>query len=139
MRKLLLVEDSPTQAALMRSHFEQAGLNVLVAGDGEEGLNKTASFCPDLVLLDMQLPDINGIEVCKRLKAQIQTRAIPVVMLSSNDTFKSMVDAYKAGADYYVVKDENSARTLELLIETTLIQSSRIQLKIPVTFNSLTV
>lgn len=125
MRKVLLVEDSPTQAAIMEANFEEAGLNVMVCHDGEKALEKVPEFSPDLMVLDLQLPGINGIEVCNILKADAQSRIIPVVIYSAENALNYMVEAYEAGADYYVVKDENGQQVLKLLLESVLMRRNR--------------
>lgn len=125
MRKVLLVEDSPTQAAIMESSFEQAGLNVSVCYNGEDALKRVTEFSPDLMVLDLQLPGISGIEVCNQLKATAQFRIIPVVIYSAENALKYMVAAYEAGADYYVVKDENGQQVLKLLLESVLMRRNR--------------
>jgi two-component system phosphate regulon response regulator PhoB len=132
MRKLLLVEDSPTQAAVLRTRFEESGLTVAVTHTGEEALELVHSFRPDLVVLDLQLPGISGIEVCRRLKLNSELRITPVLIFSATDALKFMVDAYDAGADYYVVKDENGERVLELLVESVLLRRNRLRFNMPI-------
>jgi DNA-binding response OmpR family regulator len=103
-KKVLIVEDSPTQAAKMRLDFEQRNFVTDAAISGQEGLVKALLFSPDVIVLDLQLPDFTGFEVCKRLKKDLKLRNIPVIMFSADNSPRNMVTAYESGADYYVLR-----------------------------------
>ncbi len=127
---LLLLEDSLTQAVQFKSHFEKLGYNVLTAPDGYEGMQILHQAIgegepPDLVVLDFLLPQEDGATICRRLKSQAATRAVPVLIFSGENKLRYMNEAYEAGADYYVVKGRDGFRTLELLIESILVRLSR--------------
>lgn len=124
-KKVLLVEDSPTQAAKTRMMLEEKNYQIFLAADGKEGLERALSLKPDLIVLDVYLPEMSGFEVCKKLKSDVQARAIPVIMFSNENKLKNMVTAYETGADYYVVKGEEGERVLALLIETVFTRISR--------------
>jgi two-component system, sensor histidine kinase and response regulator len=117
-KKLLLVEDSPTQAEKTKLVLESKNYEVFLAANAQEGLDRAVDLRPDLIVLDVYLPDMSGFDVCKKLKADVQLRAIPVIMFSNENKLKNMVTAYETGADYYVVKGDEGERVLTLLIET---------------------
>ncbi len=128
-KKILLVEDSPTQAAKTRLVLEEKGYKVFVAADGNEGISKAAEIQPDLIVLDVYLPQLSGFEVCKHLKSNLHIRTIPIVMFSNENKLRNMVTAYEMGADYFVVKSEEGERVLTLLIETVFTRMSRRMLQ----------
>lgn len=124
-KKVLLVEDSPTQAEKTKGILEEKNYQVFLASNGQEGLEKALTLKPDLIVLDVYLPGIDGFEVCKQLKADLQLRSIPVIMFSNESKLTNMVTAYETGADYYVVKGDEGERVLSLLIETVFTRISR--------------
>lgn len=104
MSTVLLVEDSLTQREMISDLLKGNGLNVIVAGDGVEALEQVRSSSPDLIVLDIIMPRMNGYEVCRQLKANSQTQNLAVVMCSVK---KDEVDRYwgmKQGADAYISK-----------------------------------
>jgi two-component system phosphate regulon response regulator PhoB len=106
MRKttLLVIEDDPDIVELLRYNLEREGYRVLVATDGERGLADAARHQPDLVLLDLMLPGLDGLEVCRRLRAQDGTRAIPVLILTAKSEEADVVIGLEMGADDYLTK-----------------------------------
>lgn len=124
-KHILLVEDSPTQAAKSKIVLEGKGYQVSVASNGQEGLQKAAELLPDLIVLDVYLPDLNGFDVCQQLKNTMAVRSIPVIMFSNENKLSNMTTAYNVGADYYVVKGQEGERVLLLLIETIFTRISR--------------
>ncbi len=121
-RKILLIEDSPTQAMSVKFELERLGYMVGIAHDGLIGLEEVKKFKPSVIVLDLNLPKIDGIEVCKRLKQAGQedwVRSIPVIMFSAQGRLSSMSDAYKAGADHYVTKDKEGAGFLTKVLDAT--------------------
>jgi signal transduction histidine kinase len=111
---LLIVDDTPANLDLIARGFECEGVRVLVAQDGEEGLGRAKFVRPDLILLDVMLPGIDGFEVCRRLQADEHTRTIPVIFMTALLDIESKVTAFQAGAVDYVTKpfqiDEITAR-----------------------------
>ncbi len=101
---VLVVEDEPAQREVLLYNLAAAGYRTAAAGDGEEALLKIAEEAPDLVLLDWMLPRVSGIEICRRLKARPETRAIPIIMLSARAEEVDRVRGLETGADDYVVK-----------------------------------
>src|SRR5689334_20383164 len=103
---VLLVEDSPTQAQKIAAMIKfVCGLNVIVAKDGFEALRSVESSHPDVVVLDVNLPGMDGHQVCRRLKRDQNTAHIPVIMLASGDSSQAAIDALDSGADDYIPKD----------------------------------
>ena len=112
---ILLVEDSPADAELALRALRKGKLanHVTWVKDGEEALEfifRTGAYAgrpdqnPKLILLDLKLPKVDGIEVLKRVKADVRTRAIPVVMVTSSAEGRDIVESYKLGVNSYVVK-----------------------------------
>ncbi len=124
-KKILIVEDSPTQAIKTKFILEGKGYEVSIASTGLEGVTKAVEHHPDLIVLDVYLPDLTGFEVCKRIKSNLQLVSIPVIMFSNENKLKNMVTSYEMGADYYVVKGDEGERVLTLLIETVFTRISR--------------
>jgi putative two-component system response regulator len=110
--KILLVEDDPQAVGILEPILISKGFSVSVARDGVEGLDKVRLRSPDLVLLDVNMPRMNGIEMCRRLKADDGTRMIPVVMLTALTDLEKKLQALEAGADDFVNKPYN---TIELM------------------------
>lgn len=100
MERLLIVEDEPDIADFIRRGLALKGYEVRVAHTGEEGLSLAREITPDLVILDLMLPGISGIEVCQRLRAA----DIPVIMLTARDSVASKVEGLEAGAEDYLTK-----------------------------------
>ncbi len=101
---VLIIEDDPDIVELVQYNLEREGYRVHSAGDGEKGLKEAASRKPSLILLDLMLPGIEGLEVCRRLKASTETDAIPVIMLTAKGEESDIVLGLGLGADDYVTK-----------------------------------
>ena len=114
-KKILIVEDSPTDLHKIRSALEGGGYRVVVATDGEEALRKADSERPDLVLLDVVLPNKSGFEVCRELKAAPGTADVKVVMVSSKNEYADRFWGKKQGADDYVGKPFKDEELLDVV------------------------
>ena len=101
---VLLVEDEPAQREMLAYNLEAEGFDVITADNGEDGLILVAENDPDLIVLDWMMPQLSGIEVCRRLKSNSKTRQIPVIMLSARADEVDRVHGLETGADDYVVK-----------------------------------
>jgi two-component system phosphate regulon response regulator PhoB len=121
--RILVVEDEADLAELVSFNLEQAGFEVRTAGDGRTALSMIASDVPDLVVLDIMLPDLSGIEVCRRIRQQAATAKLPVVMLTARGEEVDRVIGFEVGADDYVVKPF-SPRELVLRVSAILRRTS---------------
>ncbi|MBW6507676.1 MAG: phosphate regulon transcriptional regulator PhoB [Rhodobacteraceae bacterium] len=119
---VLLVEDEPAQRELLAYNLESEGYEVITATNGEEALLVVGERSPDLVVLDWMMPQVSGLEVCRRLKARVATRDLPVLMLSARSEEADKVRGLETGADDYVSKPyalaELMARVRALLRRT---------------------
>src|SRR5216684_567040 len=100
--RILIVEDEPAMVAGLRDNFEYEGYDVLSAADGAEGLARALADNPDLVVLDVMMPRMSGLDVCKQLKAQ--RPALPIIMLTARGQEIDKVVGLELGADDYVTK-----------------------------------
>src|SRR5688572_10908015 len=121
---LLVIEDDPDIVELLRYNLEREGFRVLVSTDGERGLADAGRHQPELVILDLMLPGLDGLDVCRRLRAQDGTRAIPVLMLTAKSEESDMVIGLELGADDYLTKPF-SPRELVALVRALLRRASR--------------
>ena len=110
--RILVVDDTPEIRELLQIHLEAAGYQVLVAGNGQEALAAVAALAPDLILLDVVMPVVDGYEVCRRLKADEETAFIPIVMLTALQDLTHRLRGIELGADDFLSKPFNH---LELL------------------------
>jgi len=102
MPRILIVEDEPNMVSGLRDNFEYEGYTVLTAGDGAEGLQRALNESPDLVLLDVMMPKMSGLDVCKQLKAA--RPSLPIIMLTARGQEVDKVVGLELGADDYVTK-----------------------------------
>ncbi|HEY5999846.1 MAG TPA: response regulator [bacterium] len=120
---VLVVEDEESIAELLRYNLEKAGFSAVLAGSGEEALSLAGQRRPDLVLLDLMLPGIDGLEVCRLLKKDARTEHIPIVMLTARGEEADIVAGLELGADDYLTKPF-SPRVLLAHIRATLRRTS---------------
>jgi DNA-binding response OmpR family regulator len=120
--KILVVDDEPNLLRLIGYALHSEGYETIVATDGEEALKKVQSEKPDLVILDVMLPDMSGIEICQRLRSRPETNDLPIIMLSARVQVSDKITGLEAGADEYVTKpvetEEMVARVAALLERT---------------------
>src|SRR5436190_13970773 len=102
--KVLVVDDEPDVVQLIEYNLKGAGYEVVTAGDGEEALKKARSAAPNLIILDLMLPEVEGLDVCKILRRDAATSAIPIVMLTAKASETDRVLGLELGADDYVTK-----------------------------------
>lgn len=114
-KKILIVEDEESLLKLESILLTSKGYEVLGVGDGQAALDVIAKIKPDLVLLDIMLPEIDGFEVCRRIKADEATRHIPVVMLTAKKSREDMARGEQVGADWYITKPFKSAMVIETI------------------------
>ncbi|WP_170557315.1 phosphate regulon transcriptional regulator PhoB [Ruegeria atlantica] len=101
---VLVVEDEPAQREVLAYNLEAEGFRVSKAANGDEALLLVDEDSPDIIVLDWMMPNLSGIEVCRRLKTRPDTRAIPIIMLSARSEEVDKVRGLETGADDYVVK-----------------------------------
>jgi putative two-component system response regulator len=122
-KTVLVVEDSPTQGLHLQAILRQHGLRVVCAWNGEVGITMAHQIQPDLVVLDMQMPDITGLEVCQRLKATADTAAVPIIIFTHNNNPDVVSASFESGAVDYIPKDVFADAVLvETLRQMGLIQ-----------------
>ncbi len=102
--RVLVIEDEKNIAELVRYNLEREGFQVVVAQNGEEGLRLVEQHHPDLVLLDLLLPRLDGLEVCRRLRQNDATRLLPIIILTAKASEADKVSGLELGADDYVTK-----------------------------------
>lgn len=128
--KILVVDDDPVLLRMARTFLESSALNfsVLTAGSGQEAIDQARREIPDLVLLDLMMPGMDGIEVCEHLRASRLTYLIPVIMLTASASQVHRLDALRTGVDDYISKpfdpDELEARIVGLIRRIRLTRAS---------------
>lgn len=104
MTKILVVDDEENIRMLLKYNLEKDGYEVLEAADGEEGLKLAKAERPNLMLLDLMLPKIDGLEVCRQLKGTLETSSLPIIMLTAKSDEVDKVIGLELGADDYLAK-----------------------------------
>jgi CheY-like chemotaxis protein len=125
MPRILLVEDNEMNRDMLSRRLQRKGYIVLIAHDGEQGLAKACSEIPDLILMDISLPFIDGYEVTRRLKANPRTRHIPVIALTAHALLTDRDKALKAGCNDYDTKPVDFGRLTEK-IENLLVNEETL-------------
>jgi putative two-component system response regulator len=109
---VVVIEDEPTQRMLLTKVLEREGYEVLGIGDGETGLRAIIEYAPQLVLLDLNLPRMDGLEICRQLRADPLTTTLPVIVITAHTSMDDMVAALDAGADDFLAKPVQQAELL---------------------------
>src|SRR5216117_2187855 len=104
MKKMLIIEDDKIVGHIYRHRFQMEGFQVELASDGEAGLTAVKQFKPDMVILDLMLPRLSGVEVLRKLRADETTKSLPVIVLSNAYLSSIVQDAWKAGANHCMIK-----------------------------------
>ncbi len=112
MSKILVVDDSPTMLAATTKMLESAGHDVVQAVDGAQGIEKAGSDNPDVIIMDVVMPDINGFQATRKITTTPETQHIPVIMLTTKDQETDKVWAKRQGASDYIVKPPDSNELL---------------------------
>lgn len=105
--KILLVEDDPMIYRMYQKAFELEGFTVEIAEDGQKGLDKLTTFHPDIILLDIMMPHMNGVEMLAHLSEDPATKDIPTVVLTNVSDLRTNHEIYEKGANLALVKSEN--------------------------------
>ena len=125
--KIVVIEDEKNIVRVVTYNLEREGYQVSVARDGEEGLDKVQRELPDLVILDLMLPKVDGLEVCRQLKADTRTASLPVIMLTAKTQETDRVVGLELGADDYIPKPF-SPRELIARVKAVLRRTKRAEL-----------
>lgn len=102
--KILMIEDDTDIAELVEFNLQKEGYLVYLCNDGEEGIKQAQQLHPSLIVLDLMLPTIDGLSICRRLKANISTQNIPIIMLTAKSEESDIVVGLEMGADDYITK-----------------------------------
>jgi diguanylate cyclase (GGDEF)-like protein len=130
--RILIVEDDFDISNMLRIYFDSQGYETLVAPRGEEGLEMCRRRLPNLVILDIMLPDINGYEVCRRLRENLRTSHIPIIFLTQKDERSDQIAGLELGADDYVTKPFD-LQLLLLRVQRAIQRAGWLSLTSPVT------
>ncbi len=114
-KTILVVDDEPAICANLQALLETRGYKVVVASEGRGAVELARETKPDMILLDVKLPVLDGLEVCRILKEDKPTRKIPIVMLTALDTLGDVDKAVACGADDYLTKPLDTEKLLEAL------------------------
>ena len=127
-KHVLVVEDEPDTAELIELHLKNDGYRVTVAGDGDQALKKVHKHMPDLVILDLMIPEITGVEVCKFIRKDPATQSIPIIMCTAKTGEIDKILGLEVGADDYVTKPF-SPRELTLRVKNLIKRSDSSNVK----------
>jgi len=119
-KKILIVEDEPDIVKLIEYNLQRAGFETICAYDGMSGQKQAKEDLPDLIILDLMLPELDGFEVCKSLKRNEKTANIPILMLTAREEELDRIIGFELGTDDYVVKSSFSPRELVLRVKAIL-------------------
>lgn len=114
-KTILIIEDNPASIKYVQTHLQKNDYNTVIARGGFEGLNKARSIRPDLILLDIMLPDLDGHKLCKMIKANNDLKPIPVAMFTSRDTDEDADMAKKVGADAFILKNTRIQIVMDII------------------------
>ncbi len=112
-KKILLVDDSSTVLLMERMILSKSPYDLVTATDGQQGYDKAVSERPDLILMDVVMPKMDGFEVCRRLRQTDGVREVPVIMVTTRGELSSVENGYRSGCNDYVTKPINGLELLE--------------------------
>ena len=111
-KKILLVDDAETILMMERMILNKAGYELITAKDGQEAVTKAMAERPDLILMDVVMPRMNGFEACKQLRGNDTTKAIPIIMVTTRGEAESVESGFASGCNDYVTKPINGLEVL---------------------------
>lgn len=126
---ILIVDDTTANVAVLAEHLENHGFAVMVAQDGEEGIDRARFGQPDLILLDVMMPGMGGFETCQRLKSYESTKDIPVIFMTALSDIADKITGYKMGAVDYITKPFHTEEVLARINTHLTLQGMRRQLE----------
>ncbi|MHC4963141.1 MAG: response regulator [Planctomycetota bacterium] len=136
---ILIVDDNPTNVDILQTRLASHNYDILTAADGEAGLVLAREKQPDLILLDIMMPKVDGIEVCRILRADPSLAFMPIIMVTAKADSKDIVAGLEAGADEYLTKPVDQAALvarvksmlrIKLLHDTVLEQSAKLKVQL---------
>lgn len=116
-KKILVIDDSPVDSVLPHRILEKRGYDVRTVHSGRDGRTQAEAFQPDVILMDFNMPDMKGSEVCRLLKENPKTAHIPVIFITSEDTPQTVIETFENGAEVFLTKPINAH---ELLMQVRL-------------------
>ncbi len=128
MKKILVIDDLPENVFLLQDRLENEGYEVITAYEGKSGINKAISEEPDLILLDIMMPDITGLDVCKKLVSNDETSHIPIILVTAKIEAEDIKEGLEAGAFDYVKKPFNRIELLARVKSALKLSDARRQL-----------
>lgn len=114
-KTVLVIDDDPVIRKIVKANLEENGFKSIEAGSGSDGLESATNLTPDCILLDWMMPDLDGIETLKELKANENTKHIPVIMLTAKTDISNVSESLNIGAEDYIVKPFDSYTLLKRL------------------------
>ncbi len=126
---VLIIDDVPDNISVLHRFLRQAGFRILVAYDGMDGIETAEYAVPDLILLDVMMPDLNGFEVCQRLKQQEKTKDIPIIFMTALTDTENKVKGFSSGAVDYVTKPFQQEEVLARLTTHLNLRQTQRQLQ----------
>jgi diguanylate cyclase (GGDEF)-like protein len=130
MATILVADDEPINRSLIQRRLERAGYTVLTAQNGQEAVEKTRASLPDIVILDVMMPVMDGLEACRLIKADASTRDIPVIFLSARDETDVKVSGLSLGANDYISKPFKAEELLARVDVAMRLKRERDQLRV---------
>lgn len=112
---VLIVEDTPSERELMSHYLRESGFSVIAAPSGQEGMDKAIAQQPDVIITDVVMPGISGFELCRKLKRNPQTQAVPIVICSSKKQSIDRLWGMKQGAKAYLTKPYTRAELVQAI------------------------
>ena len=104
MTKILYVEDNEDNIYMLTRRLKKKGIEIVIANDGRQGVSKAKTEKPDLILMDIMMPVMDGIEALKSIRSEVRLRSIPIVMLTSTTDIRMVTEAIECGANDYIAK-----------------------------------
>ena len=114
-KKILVIEDYPATVEMMENILSMEGYKIVTAADGPSGLEKVSAEKPDLILLDVMMPEMSGFDVCQKLKSDKKTSKIPIIIVSVRASEDSINRGKKVGADEYIPKPFDPFKLIEIV------------------------
>jgi DNA-binding response OmpR family regulator len=114
-RKVLVVDDDPAIQRVLSQTLQLEGHDITIAGDGQEAIDKLDGYLPDVVILDVMMPRMNGYEVLTKIRSDQRTANLPVILLTAKSSIEDVWQGWHAGVDYYMTKPFDVEELLRFL------------------------